>query len=171
MTGTYDAGFHTALMAKDLRLYVEMVERSGTARDVGAAVSGSGNTPTRRCQAPTSPRSGSTSTGGGERIDKNQRGTCTSSRTASIVRARSTRDSPTTTSIARTSRTHRCTSSSSGPLLADDGETMIGSLFLTEADDKAEVEEFNRGDPFYEHGVWDQTIEIHAFLKRVDDRG
>jgi 3-hydroxyisobutyrate dehydrogenase len=39
MTGTYDAGFHTALMAKDLRLYVEMVERSGTTKDVGAAVS------------------------------------------------------------------------------------------------------------------------------------
>ncbi len=39
MTGTYDAGFHTALMAKDLRLYVEMVERSGTASEVGTAVS------------------------------------------------------------------------------------------------------------------------------------
>jgi hypothetical protein len=58
-----------------------------------------------------------------------------------------------------------------GPLLADDGETMIGSLFLTEADTKAEVEAFNRADPFYVHGVWDRdTIEIHAFLKRVDDR-
>jgi len=58
-----------------------------------------------------------------------------------------------------------------GPLLADDGETMIGSLFLTEADSKAEVEAFNRADPFYEHGVWDRdTIEIRAFMKRVDDR-
>lgn len=58
-----------------------------------------------------------------------------------------------------------------GPLLADDGETMIGSLFLTEADDRAAVEEFNRNDPFFQHGVWDrETIEIHAFLKRVDDR-
>jgi uncharacterized protein len=58
-----------------------------------------------------------------------------------------------------------------GPLVADDGETMIGSLFLTEADTKADVEAFNRGDPFYEHGVWDRdTIEIHEFLKRVDDR-
>ena len=32
----------------------------------------------------------------------------------------------------------------SGPLVADDGETMIGSLFLTEADSKADVEAFNR---------------------------
>jgi 3-hydroxyisobutyrate dehydrogenase len=39
MTDTYDAGFHTALMAKDLRLYVEMVERAGTSREVGAAIS------------------------------------------------------------------------------------------------------------------------------------
>ena len=39
LTGTYDAGFHTALMAKDLRLYVEMVGRSDTAAEVGSAVS------------------------------------------------------------------------------------------------------------------------------------
>jgi hypothetical protein len=59
----------------------------------------------------------------------------------------------------------------SGPLLADDGETMIGSCFLTEADSRADVEAFNQGDPFYEHGVWDRdTIRIHAFLKRIDDR-
>jgi len=58
-----------------------------------------------------------------------------------------------------------------GPLVADDGETMIGSLFLTEADSKADVEKFTHGDPFFQHGVWDRdTIEIHAFLKRVDDR-
>ena len=58
-----------------------------------------------------------------------------------------------------------------GPLVADDGETMIGSMFLTEADSRAEVEAFNQGDPFYEHGIWDRdSIEIHAFLKRLDDR-
>ena len=39
MTGSYDAGFHTALMAKDMRLYVDMVERAGTADAVGRAVS------------------------------------------------------------------------------------------------------------------------------------
>jgi 3-hydroxyisobutyrate dehydrogenase len=39
ITGTYDAGFRTALMAKDLRLYTEMVEAAGTASTVGRTVS------------------------------------------------------------------------------------------------------------------------------------
>jgi 3-hydroxyisobutyrate dehydrogenase-like beta-hydroxyacid dehydrogenase len=39
LTGTYDAGFHTALMAKDLRLYVEMARRAGTADGIGRSVS------------------------------------------------------------------------------------------------------------------------------------
>lgn len=57
----------------------------------------------------------------------------------------------------------------SGPLVADDGETMIGSCLLVEADSRAEVEDFNRGDPFNQQGVW-ETVSIHAFLKRVDNR-
>lgn len=57
----------------------------------------------------------------------------------------------------------------SGPLLADDGETMIGSFFLIEAAAKAEVEAFNAGDPFRKSGVW-HRIEIHPFHKRVDQR-
>jgi 3-hydroxyisobutyrate dehydrogenase len=40
LTGTYDAGFRTALMAKDLRLYVEMVGQAGTPDTVGRTVSG-----------------------------------------------------------------------------------------------------------------------------------
>ena len=39
LTGTYDAGFRTALMAKDVRLYIEMVEQAGTAAAVGRVVS------------------------------------------------------------------------------------------------------------------------------------
>ncbi len=39
LTGTYDAGFRTALMAKDLRLYVEMVEQPAPRTTVGRAVS------------------------------------------------------------------------------------------------------------------------------------
>ena len=57
----------------------------------------------------------------------------------------------------------------SGPLLADDGETMIGSLFVVEADDRDAVERFHRNDPFFLNGVWD-TAEIHPFLKRIDNR-
>jgi uncharacterized protein YciI len=57
----------------------------------------------------------------------------------------------------------------SGPLTSDDGETMIGSLFLIEANAKAAVEAFNAGDPFRRNGIWSE-IRIHCFLKRVDQR-
>lgn len=57
----------------------------------------------------------------------------------------------------------------SGPLLAEDGKTMIGSLFIFEADSRAEVEAFTKADPFNRAGVWD-SISIHPFLMRVDNR-
>jgi uncharacterized protein YciI len=57
----------------------------------------------------------------------------------------------------------------SGPLLAQDGETMIGSLFVFEADNLAEVVEFNANDPFKRAGVW-ADVEIHLFNLRVDNR-
>lgn len=57
----------------------------------------------------------------------------------------------------------------SGPLMSDDGETMIGSLFLIEAETKAAVEAFNAADPFRRTGIWAE-IRIHRFLKRVDQR-
>lgn len=57
----------------------------------------------------------------------------------------------------------------SGPLVSDDGETMIGSFFLVEAGSKKDVVEFNRNDPFNAAQVWKQ-VSIHAFLKRVDNR-
>lgn len=57
----------------------------------------------------------------------------------------------------------------SGPLLADDEETMIGSCFLLEAETLAEVEAFNRNDPFAKADVW-KTVSIRPFAKRVDNR-
>lgn len=57
----------------------------------------------------------------------------------------------------------------SGPLLADDNETMIGSCFMVEADSLAEATAFNRNDPFFAVGLW-QTTSIRPFLKRVDNR-
>lgn len=57
----------------------------------------------------------------------------------------------------------------SGPLLADDGETMIGSLFVVEAAGKDEVIDFNRADPFSKANVWKQ-VQVHPFNKRVDNR-
>lgn len=53
----------------------------------------------------------------------------------------------------------------SGPLVADDGATMIGSLFLIEAPSRAEVEAFNRADPFAAAGIWEK-VTITGFLRR-----
>ncbi|HEX6658720.1 MAG TPA: NAD(P)-dependent oxidoreductase [Ilumatobacter sp.] len=39
MTGSYDAGFHTRLMAKDVRLFLDSVARTGTAATVAESVS------------------------------------------------------------------------------------------------------------------------------------
>lgn len=53
----------------------------------------------------------------------------------------------------------------SGPLVSDDGETMIGSLFLIDAPGRAEVEAFNRADPFAAAGIWEK-VTITGFLRR-----
>jgi uncharacterized protein YciI len=57
----------------------------------------------------------------------------------------------------------------SGPLLAEDGATMIGSLFVVEAGDRASVEAFVAADPFRQGGVWAE-VAIHRFHMRVDNR-
>lgn len=57
----------------------------------------------------------------------------------------------------------------SGPLLADDETTMIGSCFIVEATNLDEVKAFNSQDPFAKAGIW-QTVSIRAFNKRVDNR-
>ncbi|PZR85915.1 MAG: hypothetical protein DI537_29810 [Stutzerimonas stutzeri] len=53
----------------------------------------------------------------------------------------------------------------SGPLVAEDGVTMIGSLFVVEAVDLATVERFNAADPFHAAGIWDR-VTITGFIKR-----
>jgi uncharacterized protein YciI len=53
----------------------------------------------------------------------------------------------------------------SGPLLAEDGETMIGSLFIVEAPDRAAVEAFHAADPFKAAGIW-ARVEITGFRMR-----
>lgn len=57
----------------------------------------------------------------------------------------------------------------SGPLLADDNETMIGSCFIVEAESLAEAQAFNANDPFRAVDLW-ETVSIRPFLKRVDNR-
>lgn len=49
-----------------------------------------------------------------------------------------------------------------GPLLAEDGATMIGSLLVFEAADKAAVEAFLAGDPYEINGLFERT-EVHPF--------
>ncbi len=57
----------------------------------------------------------------------------------------------------------------SGPLMSDDGEHIVGSLFLVEADGRASVEKFQQGDPLLEADLW-QSVEVRVFNKRVDNR-
>ena len=60
---------------------------------------------------------------------------------------------------------HGVTIVMSGPLTADDGETMIGSLFVIEAPDHATVERFNAADPFFAANIWDK-VTISGFIRR-----
>jgi uncharacterized protein YciI len=53
----------------------------------------------------------------------------------------------------------------SGPLQSDDGEVMIGSLFIIEAPDRAAIEAFVQADPFTKAGVWGE-VSITRFHKR-----
>jgi hypothetical protein len=52
-----------------------------------------------------------------------------------------------------------------GSIVADDGETPIGSLLVVEAQDREAVERFCSVDPYRTGGVWDK-VEIHAYVKR-----
>ena len=45
-----------------------------------------------------------------------------------------------------------------GPMLTEDGEGMIGSLFLFEAPDRATVEAFCADDPYAKAGLFETTI-------------
>lgn len=53
----------------------------------------------------------------------------------------------------------------SGPLVAEDGERMIGSLFVVEARDRATVDGFNKADPFHAAGIWER-VTITGFVRR-----
>jgi hypothetical protein len=53
----------------------------------------------------------------------------------------------------------------SGPLVEDDGERMIGSLFVVDAANRAEVDSYLAADPFMLNGVWER-VEVRAFIKR-----
>ena len=49
-----------------------------------------------------------------------------------------------------------------GPLLADDHQTMIGSLLILDLPDRAAAERFSAGDPYRKAGLF-QTVSITAW--------
>jgi len=53
----------------------------------------------------------------------------------------------------------------SGPLQTDDGESMVGSLFIVEAEDREAVNSFTKDDPFQVFGVWGD-VAVTRFHKR-----
>jgi uncharacterized protein YciI len=53
-----------------------------------------------------------------------------------------------------------------GALLADDGQTMAGSMFVVEFPDKAAAEAFSAGDPYRKSGVF-ASVDIRAFRKAL----
>jgi hypothetical protein len=45
-------------------------------------------------------------------------------------------------------------------LVADDGETPLGSIIIVDAADRATVDTFTRSDPYHVNGVWER-VAIH----------
>jgi uncharacterized protein len=52
-----------------------------------------------------------------------------------------------------------------GTLVADDGETPVGSIFVVDAKDRATVDAFVRSDPYHVNGVWGD-VQIHVYNKK-----
>ena len=52
-----------------------------------------------------------------------------------------------------------------GTLVADDGETPVGSIFVIDAKDRATADAFVRSDPYHVNQVW-QTVTIHGYNKK-----
>jgi uncharacterized protein YciI len=49
-----------------------------------------------------------------------------------------------------------------GPTLAEDGETMTGSVLIVELADANEAEDFTRNDPYRKAGLFEQ-VAVHPF--------
>lgn len=54
----------------------------------------------------------------------------------------------------------------SGPLVANDGATPVGSHFVIEAPDRTTAEAFHHADPFYKVGVWGNST-VTPFIKKI----
>lgn len=56
-----------------------------------------------------------------------------------------------------------------GPLLSDDGERMVGSLFIVEAANRAAAEALNAADPYTQAGLFGK-VEIRPFRQVIPAR-
>jgi uncharacterized protein len=52
-----------------------------------------------------------------------------------------------------------------GTLVAPDGETPVGSLFILEAKDRAAIDTFTNSDPYRLNGVWER-VDVHYYNKK-----
>ena len=60
---------------------------------------------------------------------------------------------------------HHVDVATAGTLVADDGETPVGSIFVVDAKDRATVDAFVRSDPYHLNGVWG-AVQIHGYNKK-----
>jgi len=60
---------------------------------------------------------------------------------------------------------HGVTVTTAGTLVAPDGETPVGSLFILEAPSRVEVDAFTASDPYHVNDVW-QAVEVHYYNKK-----
>jgi len=54
----------------------------------------------------------------------------------------------------------------SGPLVANDGVTPIGSHFVIEAAELEKAKAFHHADPFFVAGLWENS-SVTTFIKRI----
>ena len=52
-----------------------------------------------------------------------------------------------------------------GTLVAPDGETPVGSLFILEAGNRAAIDAFTASDPYHINGVWEH-VEVHYYRRK-----
>jgi len=52
-----------------------------------------------------------------------------------------------------------------GTLVADDGETPVGSVFVIDAKDRDTADAFARSDPYHLNNVWER-VQIHVYNRK-----
>jgi hypothetical protein len=52
-----------------------------------------------------------------------------------------------------------------GTLVADDGETPVGSIFVIDAKNRAAADAVTKTEPYYVNGVWER-VDIHGYNKK-----